>query len=370
MRILVIFLCLLVFTPNHHAQETVISVLRFNSSGAGEQGSGDVGNNVATNLGIQIWLTLFQTPIPKNFDNSGIYWATKITPPKTFTEAEELARNLMREGDLDSPLILWGRAFQYGDGIVVKSYVSVLKYGTGEKIGINIWEATISKGQRQFTLAVDIPAWQYEFAPIVLRSDLPLEINDPTNYPLYEDSKGRKKIGPLGFEFEVKARIRDYIRVSLPGGKKGYIYAPNLSRKPNEVISFCGGVIRIFREDWAGALKFFNEVVNNNNAPTAIRINAYLYMAIARGKMGDQAKSLSLIEEAYKLNPYLKTTVQYLCLSHFVRLADVSSKDMQGAKAQQIIQAIQDVISKNRVLFAVDDPWILKAEQTLASIRR
>ncbi len=73
---------------------------------------------------------------------------------------------------------------------------------------------------------------------------------------MYGDLNGRSKIGTIGMKFEVTGRLGDYLTVTIEDkkrhiieGKKGYIYAPKLSQKTNEVVSFSSGMIRFIRRE-------------------------------------------------------------------------------------------------------------------------
>jgi len=47
---------------------------------------------------------------------------------------------------------------------------------------------------------------------------------------------------------------------------------PNPSAEHSEVIDFAGGVIRILRHDWSGALQLFEKVVENPRTPLAVLV--------------------------------------------------------------------------------------------------
>jgi hypothetical protein len=94
----------------------------------------------------------------------------------------------------------------------------------------------------------------------------------------------------------------------------------------SEIVDFCGALIREFRGDWAGALDLFTSVLGNETGPTGsrvptpIRIDAYLCMAAA-AMMGNPARSVHYALEAYELDRFRKTTVQYLCLGYLAEMS-------------------------------------------------
>jgi len=79
--------------------------------------------------------------------------------------------------------------------------------------------------------------------------------------------------------------VKDAALVQLPNGVTGWVRMPNLSAVHSEVIDFAGGVIRILRHDWSGALQLSENVVENPRTPLAVLVDAYLYLGIAADKM-------------------------------------------------------------------------------------
>jgi hypothetical protein len=192
--------------------------------------------------------------------------------------------------------------------------------------------------------------------------------SDSTYIKIYElKSTAAATIADLaGTRVQALRHEEDWSEVVLPDTHRlGWIYLPELSKNPSEVVNFCGGIIRFLRNDWLGSVKLFEEVLNNSNAPTIIKIDSYLYMSMAFDKMHDEAKSLSLVTKAYNLNPYSKVTTQYLFMTYLTQLARVLRTDSNSVQAREIISSLQNVMSKNRVLFADNDRWIAQAERIL-----
>lgn len=368
MRALPVILFLLAICPVLRAQENppvYILIPRFESSIQAERIPGTIGQRTATIFSLQIWRTLRPPPgpQPRAAKLGGFFLSLSSTPPKNRAEAEAIARQRRTE----TQLVLWGKAFQYGAGIVVESKLSIRQDGTGKVLGTNIWKINAS-ADRPYTFTVDIPDWEYEFAPIVLSADLLPQLSDPSGLKLYSSpSTNSRVVGVLGRGVSAKSHSGDFTDViATSTGRRGWVYLPNLSKEQSEVIDFCGGIIRIFRTDWDGAIDLLKRVVDNSNAPTAIKVSAYLYMGIAAERMGDRARSRSFIRQAHSLNPYQKAVVQYLCMSHLADLVHVGENQSRGAEVAESITAIKEILSKNKVLFSDNDPWLAEVQQFLS----
>jgi hypothetical protein len=326
------------------------------------QGESNVGSKSAIILGLQIWRTYStDTRSGSSFDNANItYNPTSV--PKTQSDAERLGRRARNKPHL----ILWGRASRYGVGVVVESNLLIPSRLDKETLGTNVWSVKIPSGTTVHTISVDVPSRQYEFAPIVLDSKI-LKIADERSsfINVYElKSMITETIGRLD-----RASIRalkhegDWSRVEVQDSHRvGWVYLPQLSTSPSEVVNFCGGIIRFLRKDWAGSIKLFQEIIETSNAPTSIKVDSYLYMSMAFDKVHDSTRSFSMVAEAYKLNPYSKTTSQYLLMAYLSQLQRVLQTDRDGEEAKTLIRSLQDLLSKNRVLFADNDEWLAQAE--------
>jgi len=329
------------------------------------QGKSSIGGRTALILGLQIWRTYsIETKSPYLFDNANIAYSLKFAPAD-YAEMEALAKSLYKKPDL----VLWGRASQYGNGIVVESNLWLPAGLTKKDRGANIWSITIPTGGKSQTISVDVPSRHYEFAPIVLD---PAIINthnpDSTYINIYQlRSTAAVTIADLtSTNIQAKRHVGDWSEVILTDThQSGWIYLPKISENPSEVVNFCGAIIRFLRNDWAGSIKLFEDVLTNSKIPTDVKIDSYLYMSMAYDRMGDEAKSLSMVTKAYNLNPYSRVTTQYLLMTYLTRLARVFRIDPNAEQAKKIISSLQDVIARNRVLFADNDRWITQAEKII-----
>ena len=370
-------LCLIVIPQPVRAQQfTPVNILipKFQSSRASGRKLENIGWRAASIIGLQIWRTYSTPSRPDLFDNALFRLDSQSHSPTTIPEVEKLAR---RYKQIPFDLVLWGTATNYGEGIVVEPNLLVRKDVGNRKLKTDIWTVTIPAGKSSHTISVDIPRWQYEFAPIVLDPKLVLRLHGLSaghlQIEVYQLQATSAQVIADASSVVIKA-IRhegDWSYVNIGGGPRfGYIYLPSLSQHPSEVVNFCSGIIRFLRKDWAGAISLFREVLKNSNSPTAIRIDAYLYLAVAYANMHDQTQAFSMAAAAYEMNPYSKVSTQYLCMSYLSRLAELLSQGRQEAEVKRTTQSLQDLLSKNEILFAQDDQWIRQVKEVVAKVSR
>jgi hypothetical protein len=332
------------------------------------KGKSDLGVKITALLGLQIWRTYSRpTRSKSSFDNADIFLQSKDRP-KTNAEAEALARLRPKKPDL----VLWGRTSEYGNGIVVESNLLIRAAVDTSNLGETFWSVTIPTDKRPYTVSVGLPARQYEFAPIVLSRDLVETFNRFTRWhnsmAIYVlRSTNSEVIGDLRTRsVEAISHDGDWSRVRDQNTSvSGWLYLPRLSENPSEVVNFCSGIVRMLRKDWSGAVGQFQQVVDTDDVPTAIKVDAYLYMAVAYDRLNDEARSFTAVVEAYKLNPYSRSTSKYLFMRHLAGLSEAISQDKR-AEVMRIVQTTREMVSKNRILFADNDPWIKDLEMLLA----
>ena len=329
-----------------------------------------VGRRTGLILALQLWRTYStDTRAGSEFDNANIVYGSASAP----INPQQLERMAQRQRKKPN-LVLWGRASQYGEGIVVESNLWIRAAGHKIGSGSNIWSITILDRGKSHTVSVDLPRRHYEFAPIVLNPNVIHTPNaDPTYVTIYELKSINSR--PLGNLQENMVRATrhdgDWSEVMVDDiHRLGWVYLPRLSERPSEVVNFCGGIIRFLRNDWSGSIKLFENVLSNDNAPTAIKVDSYLYMAMAYDKLNNEAMSFSMVEEAYRLNPYSKTTTQYLFMIYLNQLSRVIRRDPHAAEARTIIRLLENIISKNAVLFAENDSWFVQAKNLTSDLTR
>jgi hypothetical protein len=181
----------------------------------------------------------------------------------------------------------------------------------------------------------------------------------PANVPVYRDRSLTEQIGVLGDAFQALEQGPDFAKITTPDITAGYISIPGLSKNRSEVGDFSGGLIRIFRKDWSGAIDLFQQVVDAKSQPVSIRVSSYLLMSAASRLLHDQTgapdHSLEFAEAAERLNPYLRETIKYKCMALLARRAQADA-----------IKQLDATLLGSGYLFPKDDPWLAKVKAVVA----
>ena len=320
-----------------------------------------VAAKTATVLHLQIWETLRLAP-PNNvhklsFGRGIVQWAEWNPPTRHSDAVAQLSRTA-------SQMVLWGRVQEVGEGVLVQAYLSVAN--AGGAVSGDLWRLAIPElGTANASIAVGLPTTMFEFAPIVLRLDLIPLLNShigtsPANVPVYRDRALTQRIGTLGNDFKALEHGPSVARITASGSGRGasltgWISVPGLSTTRSEVTDFAGGLIRIYRRDWGGAIDLLQRVVETRTAPVSIRVSSYLLMSAASYRLHEQSKtpdrSLEYIQAAERLNPYLRETAKYKCMALLTR-----------RNQPAMLQQLQETLRTSTYLFPKDDPWLTKVK--------
>jgi hypothetical protein len=338
-------------------QQITVMVTPFDSTKAGDA---EIGKKASIILDLQIWQTLRIPATGGGRKTKGLVILDVTSkPPASYAEAEEFARDVV--GD-QPQIVLWGRAWHYGSGNVVEAFLLIRNNAT-PALASDLWKVSTRDGT---AVGVGIPSRQIDFKPIVLRSDLLAEMKGPGGLKLYASPKDDTVIGEVAVNFRALQQGPDTTKVILPNGTKGWVRLPNLSREDSEVVHFCGALVRVLRQDWPGAKELFLKVVNNPNAPTTVKIDSYLYLAVTEDKSGGDP--FSWLRKAYQLNPYSKTVVQYICMGHLSALSRMNETERKGSKGNDERRSLIQVLKTTQPLFPSDDAWIRTVKTLLEKL--
>jgi hypothetical protein len=315
------------------------------------EGPDTLGKNVATILSLQVWETFRQSPWPNpnnlDFGKGLVIWDIEPLKTQSHLEAERRAMELA----ILAQVVLWGKAYPYGHGVVVQTYVSIPSYHDFREKKLEIWKVVV-KGK---VVEADLPRRRYEMAPIVLTQEVIDTYTQPNALAIYEQRVGGRPIGSVGNKY-VAIQFEPNLALIRSGDVTGWVRLPQLTQNRTEVVDFVGGIIRIFRGDWDGAQALMKRVVDNPNTRTALRIDAYLYWAMSLERRGISARDV--IGKAYSLNRYSRTTVQYAVMSDLAALARLSDNPVSGKEHAIIRDRIKQTIGEHAYLFPKDDAWL------------
>ena len=315
-------------------------------------GPANIGLKSAIVVNLQIWQTLRLAP-PKNvhklsFGRGTVYW-DEGEPVRSHAEAETRGAGLAQ-------LVLWGKAQPYGSGVVVTAYLTVVD---AAHPGGVVWKVA--------PVTAALPARRFEFAPIVLSREILQEFETPGGLKMYRSCGSREEIGTAGGAFTALEQGPDCAKINS-GGIAGWVRLPGLSKTRSEVADFAGGMVRIFRKDWSGAIDLFERVTANSAAPVSIRAQAFALMAAASDNFsrqtGTESRRSEYVEQALKLNPYLQSTIRYLCMSQLSDIEQAAAPERTRRAA-----ALQETVERYRFMFAAKDPWLANVEAAAAGAR-
>lgn len=216
-------------------------------------GPESLGNNVATILNLQVWETLRKAPYPNpkniSFGDGLILWDDKPLPSQAPSAAVLAAHNY------GADLVLWGKAWHYGNGVVVQAYLTIPAADRR-----SIWEVMLPGADNDMRVSIDLPPLQYEFHPIVLTRAIVDNYSSPSALKLYASPKSTDVTGFVGNAFTALEQDGSFARVES-NGAQGWLHLPSLSANRSEVVDFIGGIIRVLRADWDGAQRLFQDVI-------------------------------------------------------------------------------------------------------------
>lgn len=313
------------------------------------EGSQPLGLQVATVLNLQIWQTLRR--VPGSPVTGVVVWDHEPLAEPSFESAEQQA------SERGCQLVFWGRVWRYGDDVVAQTYLSILDPRP-------LWRVEIDSLDGTHAVELGFPRHRYEFAPIVLRSELVEQFSQPSALELRSRSDGGDVLGTLGAEFSALEQGADVARVMNADGRDGWVQLPQLSRERSEVVDFTGGVIRMLRGDWPGAADLFDRVSTNSVTPSALEIDSLLLRGVASANRSENGGSA--IEDAQRLNRHSAISTRYLMMKHLSRLAE---RQLRGESGEREREALERTLAQNRHLFATDDAWIEGVHSTLTGLR-
>jgi hypothetical protein len=321
-----------------------------------------LGLNVASVLGLQVWQTLRRAPSPNpknhDFGEGVVRWTPSELSAFGFDSADKDAQRF----DILAQLILWGKAYQYGSGIVVFAHLSIPDYSDFRFKQFERWRIAFKlPSGRTSEVTADLPSRRYTFEPLVLRAEIAAQFSRPDALPLYSDSRGRNRIGTLPPVFDADNQTNNAVHVVTRAGQ-GWVILPGLSNERSEVVELVAAIVRLFRGDWAGARDLLRRALATA-APTAVRVDTYLLSAYAGVRLGAKDVEEDL-HAAEVLNPNAKRVIVFRTMYQLDLLARASE-----GRRRELARALQDDLDRSRVYFDESDPWFLSCSALLREFR-
>jgi hypothetical protein len=309
-----------------------------------------LGRSVGTILALQFWQTLVKEPPrgkKRDLGDGSVYWIGRQVPIGSHAAAARLAEAI----DVTAQFTFWGHVHALDQGALATPYLTLPDYQDFRAGKSEVWTLTLPPGTVPSTIAVDIPQRFYAFQPVVLPEDFVRRYSAPDALEMRSEKRDGRVLGRLGVRFDRIQSDGDYAQV-YSEGKTGWVHLPQLGAHKPEIVDFIGGIMRVYRTDWEGAIALFGNVVANKQAPAALRIDSYLYIIRARTEIGQPADAE--ISDVLKLAPASKEAVQYVAMHYLARCVARAGSRCDPAD-RQFLAALPKRYGR---LFDDDDPWL------------
>lgn len=323
----------------------------------------NLGLAVATVMNLQVWQTLRKAPTPSpdvGFGHGVVIWDKEPLSAADFGTAEQVAAGIQ---DPPPQLVLWGKCYRYGEGVVAQAYLSLPVTRSPRPTDPERWLVFLPGDNGEALLESEIPTRRYAFEPIVLTRQVVETYSRPDALKLYAAQEGERVVGQVGDELVALRHAGPSDVEVTSAGVTGWLRLPSLASERSEVTDFTGGVVRAYRGDWMGVRSLMKKVTDNPQTPTQLRVDAHLYRALAAVKLNKDPNPDLLAAET--LNPYARRVVVYRAMALLSDYAD-SSADAQRA----ILDRVERLVAERQYVFLPDDPWLAQWTAALAYLRQ
>ena len=319
-----------------------------------------LGLSITTILQLQIWRTLRKEP-ERNPDRLSFGNGQALWDSATLEEPTNEAAVI--EAADSAQMVVWGKAYALGSGSSVMTYLTVPTIKDSRLVKFEQWKLTFKVSNEKFDVIADLPTRQYAFEPIFLPESLVSAYSSLDALTIYKTRTGRKKLGVVASASELFALRWEENSVRVRTNRvTGWLRIPQLSNT-TEVVDFVGGLMRIFRADWEGALELLSRVTTNPQTPTALRIDANLLAARATYQLGGNFEPYLL--EAEKYDRFSQRIIRYRVMG---MLAELNNSD--AGPLVERAAAAREYLDARAHLFPADDEWLVACRQLLDALTK
>jgi hypothetical protein len=322
-----------------------------------------LGFAVSAVVGLQVWQTLRKAPTPNpgglSFGDGVVIW----DPVTAGIDSHESAEAVARKANIGAQLVLWGKAYEFGDGVVVQLNLTLPRYHDFRERTPEIWRFAWREGDG--TLEADLPSRRYSFEPIVLERAVVERYSRPDAIALYSQAEGGTEVGRLGGRFLALRSGRDAVFVRPAQGREGWVQLPELAANRSEVVDFVSAMVRIYRADWDGARELLARVVESAAAPTALRLDAAL-LSTRAGLLAGMPPSAMVVEmeRAVSVSPHARRGVLYEAMARIT-----AEKAQYRCPRAERLRGLGLWLDGRSGVFAADDSWVEHWRQALSAGR-
>ena len=315
-------------------------------------GSTSLGANVSTVLALRLWTTLRPRPNPNPqdlyFGFGQIEWSRRVIDgtPEAAIQAAVATK---------SDMALWGDVEEYGPGVVVAANLAVPPSRTSAAEQQK-WTVTV----RGLKLELGLPNVGYQFSPLLISNEVVAKYSRPNQIRVCAEKLLDCAGAALGNPFRSIRIEGDFALVRQPSGATGWVALPNLSEAQGEVVDFTAALISYLRGDFEQAETYFAKV-RDGNAESLVHHDAALLAGISRFRRG---LGFEALQAAHTQNPYSRYAVQALVMADIAAAASPAA----GETRDTHVKEATGLIEAYRHLFAVNDPWLRSADQSLRNL--
>ena len=212
----------------------------------------------------------------------------------------------------------------------------------------------------QGIVQVDLPQRAYSFHALVLPAAFVTKYKALTSLPVTSGKGSGTLLTNFGSEWYRLANEEDYVKIKDQRGSIGWVHLPEIGSHRSEIVDFVGGLLRMFRGDWEGAIELFSSVTANTRTPTNLQIDSYLLLIRAKTELG--IDPMSDIEAVEKLGPGSRTVAQYIAM-HYISRCYAKRMSRRISTTPRVTcrstdrEALSQLVARSAPLFSSDDPW-------------
>lgn len=303
-----------------------------------------LGLNASTVIDLGLWRTLRRSSAPNRFGSGTIIWSPKVAD-YVFPFAN---------------LTLNGEAFPYGSGAIVTSRLRVNSVNMENQA----WKISITlPDKRQLGLELDIfPERSFEFKSVPLEgSDLD-QYSAPGVLDVHRGNSHGPIIGRTGGSFRALEQDISSAHVVTRSGLDGYLALPPFQSRIGAIVYFTGGVVRMLRTDWSGAIDLFAKSRGDLLLPTSLAIDADLMSAYCTEKLGTDGEAL--VNRALTVSRSSPRSNKYMVMVIFSEIARrIRSGDYLAAKL--LLPRLKKSVDTASSLLGADDNWIMQCRDVV-----
>jgi hypothetical protein len=311
------------------------------------QGEAQLAKSVAASINLQLWQASRAAPVVHGATPNTlgvIVWGQH--PLETF--GHEQAEHRAEQLAILAQFVYWGKVYEYGDGAIVESNLTIPRYNDFRAVHPEIWALALLPDMPP--IEADIPQRRYSFRAMTLAKALVARYSDPASLEILDKSVGGKVIGRLGNEFDHIGQVGDSAEI-ISNGVRGWLPLSALPAAHEPSVNFVIGVMQAFRDDWSGVREKMNLVLKVPDIPNELRTDAYLYLGLANEKQ--RRSGAEQFEAAVSLSPNARRCILYeemALLSQFQR-------EQRAGERRALLKRARQLLIDSQVLFPRSDEW-------------